>query len=138
FAGSGAGSNPAPATTPPARATPTVVGGSNVRAIASGATVTALKPVTAELREEAVAFKRDYEERAKELAEEIADENHPDLFEDEAEGSETTALFSDKAQADAAAAKTEAKKVEAERRVKAMMQGYTGSMCSECQNFTMV
>ena len=72
------------------------------------------------------------------MAEEIAAENHPDLFEPEAEGSATTALFSDKAQADAAAAKSEAKKVEAERRVKAMMQGYTGNMCSECQNFTMV
>jgi ribonucleoside-diphosphate reductase alpha chain len=108
-----------------------------VRAIASGATVTALKPAL-ELREEAVAFKRDYEERAKELAEEIADDNHPDLFiEDEGE-SPTTALFSDKAEADAASAKTEAKALAAERRQQSLMQGYTGNMCSECQNYTMV
>ncbi|GLS29429.1 ribonucleoside-diphosphate reductase class II [Mesorhizobium albiziae] len=122
----------------PQRAAPTAFSGSNVRAISSGATVTALKPVVTELSEGATAFKRDYEERAKELAEEIAEENHPDLFEDETEGSATTALFSDKAQADAAAAKAEAKALAAERRAKAVMQGYTGNMCSECQNFTMV
>ena len=51
---------------------------------------------------------------------------------------QATALFSDKAAADAATAKTEAKKVEAERRARSIMQGYTGNMCSECQNFTMV
>ena len=118
----------------PLRAAPTAASGSNVRAISSGATVTALKPVVTELSEGATAFKRDYEERAKELAEEIAEENHPDLFEEETEASPTTALFSDKAQADASAAKALA----AERRAKAVMQGYTGNMCSECQNFTMV
>ena len=115
------------------RAAPTAAGGSNVRAISTGATVTALKPLTAEQREDATAYKRDYEERAKELAEEIAEDNHPDLFEEE-EVSPTTARFSDKAQADASAAKALA----AERRAKAVMQGYTGNMCSECQNFTMV
>ena len=31
-----------------------------------------------------------------------------------------------------------AKALEASRRQKAIMQGYTGNMCSECQNFTMV
>ena len=105
---------------PPARAAPTAFAGSNVLA---------LKPAS----DDALAYKRDYEERAKELAEEIADENLPDLFESE-EPSDTTALFSDKAQADASAAKALA----AERRAKAVMQGYTGNMCSECQNFTMV
>jgi ribonucleoside-diphosphate reductase alpha chain len=104
----------------PARAAPTAFAGSNVLA---------LKPAS----DDALAYKRDYEERAKELAEEIADENLPDLFESE-EPSDTTALFSDKAQADASAAKALA----AERRAKAVMQGYTGNMCSECQNFTMV
>jgi ribonucleoside-diphosphate reductase alpha chain len=105
-----------------------------VRALAGGgATVTALKPAVSALAEEATAFKRDYEERAKELAEEIAEENLPDLFESD-EPSPATALFSDKADADAAAAKA----LEASRRQKAIMQGYTGNMCSECQNFTMV
>lgn len=32
----------------------------------------------------------------------------------------------------------DAKKISADRRMKAMMQGYTGDMCTECQNFTMV
>ena len=112
----------------PVRAAPVAAGSSNVRALA---TVTALKPLSSELREEATAFKRDYEERANELAEEIAEEDAPDLFD---QPSATTALFSDKAQADASAAKALA----AERRQQALMQGYTGNMCSECQNFTMV
>jgi ribonucleoside-diphosphate reductase alpha chain len=95
----------------------------------SGSNVLSLKPAS----EDTLAYKRDYEERSKGLAEEIADENPPDLFESN-EPSETTALFSDKAQADASAAKA----VAASRRQKAIMQGYTGNMCSECQNFTMV
>jgi ribonucleoside-diphosphate reductase alpha chain len=53
-----------------------------------------------------------------------------------------TELFSDKAAADAASARAEsansAKKIEADRRIKSMMQGYTGDSCTECQNFTMV
>ncbi|WP_176083457.1 vitamin B12-dependent ribonucleotide reductase [Martelella sp. HB161492] len=77
---------------------------------------------------EIVSFRRDYEERAEELAEEIAEEAD----------SEATELFSDKAAADAATAKAEAKKLEHERRARAIVQGYTGNMCSECQNFTMV
>ena len=39
---------------------------------------------------------------------------------------------------DDGAAKAEAKKVENDRRAKAIMQGYTGNSCPECQNFTMV
>lgn len=67
----------------------------------------------------AVAFKREYEERAEELAIEI--EMEETLFTDEA--AETAA---------------NAKKLEAVRRAKSIMQGYTGNMCTECQNFTMV
>jgi ribonucleoside-diphosphate reductase alpha chain len=114
----------------PARAAPVATSASNLRSI-SGGTVTALKPLSSELREEITAFKRDYEERANELAEDIAEEDASDLFD---QPSPTTALFTDKAQADASAAKALA----AERRQQAMMQGYTGNMCSECQNFTMV
>ncbi|EDQ33381.1 ribonucleoside-diphosphate reductase, adenosylcobalamin-dependent [Hoeflea phototrophica DFL-43] len=73
--------------------------------------------------EGATAFKRDYEERAEELAAEIEIEE---------------TLFSDEAAEDAATAKADAKKLEADRRAKSIMQGYTGNMCSECQNFTMV
>jgi ribonucleoside-diphosphate reductase alpha chain len=107
----------------PARAAPTA--GSNVRAISAGAT--ALKPV--ESREEATAFKRGYEERARELAEEAEDD---EAFATDA--SPASALFTDAAAKESA----EAKALAAERRAKAVMQGYTGNSCSECQNFTMV
>jgi len=133
--GFGGGTAPS-GTAAPARAAP-------VRAIAAGATVTALKPALAGLQEEAVAFKRDYEDRARELAEEavsdavtdVSDAAEGDISADAAEGENVaTALFSDKAAADAASAKALA----AERRQMSMMQGYTGNSCSECQNFTMV
>jgi ribonucleoside-diphosphate reductase alpha chain len=104
----------------PARTAPTAFAGSNVLA---------LKPSS----DEAQAYKRDYEERAKELAEDIEGENPPDLFESDAP-SPATELFSDKAEADAAAAKA----VAAARRQQSLMQGYTGNECSECHNFTMV
>ena len=98
-------------------------GSAPVRAVSGAAAVAvAAKSNVLELREESTAFKRDYEERAKE-------------FEDEAEMEE---LFSDDAQNEAEAAKAEAKKVENDRRAKAIMQGYTGNSCPECQNFTMV
>ncbi|MCY1533568.1 hypothetical protein D9M68_689040 [compost metagenome] len=90
-----------------------------------------IETTTAIATSEIVAFKRDYEERAAELAEEIAEETAETV-------TEVTALFSDKAAAEAASAKTDAKKVEAERRARSIMQGYTGNMCTECQNFTMV
>jgi ribonucleoside-diphosphate reductase alpha chain len=127
---------------PPVRSAPTALG-SNAHAVSrpasafSGSNVLSLATAgaTALKNEEAVAFKRDYEERAAEFAEEIEADSPPDLFDS---ASSTTALFTDKAQADAAAAKTEAKKLEADRRARSIMQGYTGNMCSECSNFTMV
>nr|WP_295462125.1 vitamin B12-dependent ribonucleotide reductase [Mesorhizobium sp.] len=112
----------------PARIAPTA--GSNVRAIASVATVTALKPLTAEIRDEALAYKRDYEERSKELAEEMA-------LEDRAADA-ASALFTDAATRAAEEAKADAKALANDRRIKSMLQGYTGNACSECQNFTMV
>lgn len=122
--GTGERSEPKSASTAaPARAS----AGASVTSI-SGNAVRKLEPAIAAATSEVVAFKRDYEERAVELAEEIAEEAEQ----------EVTALFSDKAAAEAAAAKSEAKKVEAERRARSIMQGYTGNMCSECQNFTMV
>ncbi|MGI6852512.1 vitamin B12-dependent ribonucleotide reductase [Mesorhizobium sp. 1B3] len=121
--GMAGGAAPSPA---PARAATTAYSGSNIRSISSGATVTALKPVYAGLQEEATAFKRDYEERAKELTKDIAVEAE--------EASAANALFTDAAGKEA----SEAKALAAERRSRAIMQGYTGNMCSECQNFTMV
>ncbi len=35
-------------------------------------------------------------------------------------------------------ARADSQNVEADRRAKAIMQGYTGDTCSECSNFTMV
>jgi ribonucleoside-diphosphate reductase alpha chain len=74
--------------------------------------------------EEETSFKRDYEERAKHFVEEIEVE----------EESPVTVLFTDAAASHAAGAK----KVEADQRAKARMQGYTGISSGECQNYTMV
>ncbi|MGE0499440.1 MAG: vitamin B12-dependent ribonucleotide reductase [Rhizobiaceae bacterium] len=111
----------------PARSAPTAFGGAG-----RGATVTALKPAIAELREEATAFRRDYEERAKEMAEDEAF----DVSADDAEGRAgfTAGLFSDAAVREAA----DAKALAAQRRQQSIMRGYTGNECSECHNFTMV
>ncbi len=105
--------------------------GSAPRASASGgATVTAIGAATARKLDAetgvVTAFRRDYEERAKELAEEAAIEEQLETAADE--------LFTEMAAKEAA----DAKALAAERRVQAMMQGYTGNMCTECQNFTMV
>ncbi|WP_432283718.1 vitamin B12-dependent ribonucleotide reductase [Aminobacter sp. BA135] len=115
----GAGNDPkGSATAAPARATPvTAFSGSNVLSLAPKAAISA---------EESTAYKRDYEERAKELTEEITVE--------ETEETVTTSLFTDAAAQEA----SDAKKVAADRRAKSMLQGYTGNSCSECQNFTMV
>ncbi|MBH9975310.1 MULTISPECIES: vitamin B12-dependent ribonucleotide reductase [Bartonella] len=64
----------------------------------------------------------------------------PDLSEEE---NKINNLFdadtSDEAKAEEMANEVaEAKKLASDRRKQAMMQGYTGDMCSECQNFTMV
>ncbi len=78
--------------------------------------------------EGATALKREFEEQATPAPQQ--------------ENQAATELFSDKAAADAASARAEttnaAKKLEADRRIKSMMQGYTGDSCTECQNFTMV
>ena len=97
---------------------------SNVRSISTtqpGATITALKPLSAEKSQEATAFKRDYED----LAEEIASEEKQTF---------TTGLFTEEENKVA----SQAKALASERRQQSLMQGYTGNSCSECQNFTMV
>ena len=115
--------------------------GSNVHPIPISHAATALKPVVSEQPQELIAFKRDYEERAKELVEDIAfDEEWTadalDQAQPAAQPASGTArdLFTEAAAREAA----EAKALAAERRQQALMQGYTGNMCSECQNFTMV
>ncbi|MEQ1942780.1 vitamin B12-dependent ribonucleotide reductase [Mesorhizobium sp. VNQ89] len=103
----------------PTRSAPTAFAGSNVRSLQTAA-AHAIRPES----DGAVAFKRDYEERAAELAEDIAEE----------EADATSALFTDTAAQEAADAKALAN----DRRAKSLLQGYTGNSCSECQNFTMV
>jgi ribonucleoside-diphosphate reductase alpha chain len=118
FAGSQAG------TGQPVRSAPVAFSGSNVRALSSASANAGLALKPALVSEGATAFKRDYEERARELTEEaVEDETSP-----------ASALFTDTA-AEAAA---EAKKLASQRRQQSLMQGYTGNECSECHNFTMV
>ncbi|GAA4524010.1 vitamin B12-dependent ribonucleotide reductase [Chelativorans composti] len=90
---------------------------SNVHAFSSTSvtTVTALKNVTS-LSEEPAAFLRQPQPQPQPAAETV------------------NTLFTDKAAEEAA----QAKQMESQRRQQAIMQGYTGSMCMECQNFTMV
>ena len=110
----------------PTRSAPTAFSGSNVLALTSASAHAAQR--SAPDTEGATAFRRDYEERARELVEEAVEAEAAD------EASPAAALFTDAASREAA----EAKALEASRRQKAIMQGYTGNMCSECQNFTMV
>ncbi|WP_374846121.1 vitamin B12-dependent ribonucleotide reductase [Brucella ciceri] len=101
---------------------------SNVTALKS-TTPAGNRPATIGLvTDGATAFKREFEEQPAPAQQQ--------------ESTSATELFSDKAAADAASARAEsanaAKKLEADRRIKSMMQGYTGDSCTECQNFTMV
>ncbi|UXN07596.1 vitamin B12-dependent ribonucleotide reductase [Bartonella sp. HY761] len=113
---------------------------SNVAPISANSNVTTLKPAntinvvsssqpTALSSDGATAFKHDF---APEISEEAIDEFEIDsLFNDD----EISNALSIK---DTEAQQAETKKKTASRRIQAMMQGYTGDMCSECQNFTMV
>lgn len=105
----------------PMGSSPVGSGGSKFTAI-SGGVALATNTVTGSETEEVIAFKRDYEERAKQLSREVELEDGDKLF-DEAPNAQ---------------AAPDASKVEADRRAKAIMQGYTGDTCSECSNFTMV
>src|SRR5262245_1086478 len=100
----------------PVRSVPTAISGSsNVRAISTGATVTALKPLVSEVQEESTAFKRDYEQRER-AGRLIERQGVTESSEDAASG-----LFTDAAAIEA----SEAKALAAERRSRAIMQGYT-------------
>ena len=116
----------------PARATAPKASNANVTAIASASgktsLATAAKPV-GELFEEASAFKRDYADRQADFQAETEADAAADQAKAEATG------LSPLAQKEAS---VDQKKLEADRRMKAMMQGYTGDMCPECSNFTMV
>ena len=109
----------------------------------SGANVLAMKATTVERTDEAAAYRRDYEERAKELAEDIATDetrNTPgDAAPDRrAVASIAVAVEGDLFTATATVQATDSKTVASERRQQAIMRGYTGNICAECSNFTMV
>jgi ribonucleoside-diphosphate reductase alpha chain len=106
----------------PARSVPTAFAGSNVLTLSSASAhaVQAARPSYDS--QGATAFKRDYEERAKELVEEIVEDE------------QAAGLFTDAATQEAA----EAKARTTVRRQQSIMRGYTGNECSECHNFTMV
>ncbi|MEM0899144.1 MAG: vitamin B12-dependent ribonucleotide reductase [Pseudomonadota bacterium] len=104
----------------------------------SGATVTAIAPAAnsnlglavaeqpvVALQEAQTAFKRDYEDAQAELQVEADADAAAEVAAAAATGLSTNTV-------------TDAKKLQADRRMRAMMQGYTGDMCSECSNFTMV
>jgi len=99
----------------PKTTTPTAFSGSNVRSINSASTSAALAMAPAFV-DGATAFKREFEEVAREQPE------------------EAEALFTEAAASEAA----DAKKLAAARRQQSLMQGYTGNECAECHNFTMV
>ncbi len=105
----------------------------NVTAIASatGGTGLALaaKPILA-LQEEATAFHRDYAERAAPFQAETSAEARIEANAQSAAAAAATGLSS--------SASVDAKRTETDRRMKAVLQGYTGDMCGECSNFTMV
>ncbi len=105
----------------PMGSSPVGSGGSNVTAI-SGGVALATNAVAGSEADDVIAFKRDYEERAKQLSREAELEAGDKLFDEDS----------------SAQSAPDASKVEADRRAKAIMQGYTGDTCSECSNFTMV
>ena len=106
------------ATAPKSTATPVI------RAISTG---TALKSAVQNLEavvsadSEPAAFRRGYEEQA-------------EPAKDDAAGAVAEAFANE----NAVKAAIEEKRLASERRQKAIMQGYTGNMCGECSNFTMV
>ncbi|MEQ8403000.1 MAG: vitamin B12-dependent ribonucleotide reductase [Roseitalea porphyridii] len=131
----------------PASGTPAGAANTNVTAIspgAGGSARAATAPVL-QLQEEASAFHRDYADRNAAF--------QADNRADSAAEAETDAQADRQAEAQAAAAAAtglspsathksadadDARQIEAERRMQAMMAGYTGDMCGECSNFTMV
>ncbi|MEL6921819.1 MAG: vitamin B12-dependent ribonucleotide reductase, partial [Pseudomonadota bacterium] len=98
--------------------------GATVTAIASAANTNAglavAEKAVLELQEEATAFKRDYEDRQADFKAET-----------EAETAAEAAAAAAAATGLATNSVTDAKKLEADRRMKSIMQGYTGDMCSE-------
>ncbi len=118
--------------TPARAAAPKASNVNRVTAVAAASAkttlATAAKPV-GELFEEASAFKRDYADRQADFQTETEADAAADQAKAEATG------LSPLAEKEAT---IDAKKLEADRRMKAMMQGYTGDMCPECSNFTMV
>ncbi|QBK32313.1 vitamin B12-dependent ribonucleotide reductase [Roseitalea porphyridii] len=127
----------------PASGTPAGAANTNVTAIspgAGGSARAATAPVL-QLQEEASAFHRDYADRnaafqADNRADSATEAEADAQAEAQAAAAAATGLSPSATHTSADA--DDAKQIEAERRMQAMMQGYTGDMCGECSNFTMV
>ncbi|MBO6745215.1 MAG: vitamin B12-dependent ribonucleotide reductase [Roseitalea sp.] len=119
---------------------PAGAGTSNVTAISSGAALATAQNPVLEQQQEVSAFHRDYAERAETFKAETQADAHADAQADrqaeaQAAAAAATGLSPNTAKKPDA---DDAKQIAAERRMKAVMQGYTGDMCGECSNFTMV
>ncbi|WP_306118221.1 MULTISPECIES: vitamin B12-dependent ribonucleotide reductase [unclassified Roseitalea] len=126
----------------PGAGAPAGAANTNVTAIAPGAggTARAATAPVLQLQEEATAFHRDFAERAvparPEPAESAAEGEADAQAEAQAAAAAATGLSPSATHRSADA--DDARQLEAERRMQAMMAGYTGDMCGECSNFTMV
>jgi len=108
---------------------------SNVTTLKPVISINAVAGIQALDTDGATAFKHDYEKKA--LEESIEEALEKSLINELfiAEAIKEKEAETHNAERDDQAA---IKKRNADRRIQAMMQGYTGDMCSECQNFTMV
>ncbi len=116
-------------------ATPAPQTVSNVTTLKAASTIavsvaTQSKPSAGLATDGATAFKRDFNQNLQPapVLEEVT-VKEASIFTDAA--AEEVAKMKE-------AAAVDAKKLEADRRMKSLMQGYTGDSCTECQNFTMV
>lgn len=109
---------------------------SNVTALKSVLSINAVAARQKLDTDGATAFKRDYDKKSLEESIEEALETSliSELFAEDAPKKKTEAEPARMWQDERAGAK----KRNTSRRMQAMMQGYTGDMCMECQNFTMV
>jgi len=104
----------------------------------------ALKASPTERATEAAQYREEYAERAKELAEDIAFDESADGRGLESRARATTSYGADSNVATTTRdlfpeqSETDLKETEARRRQQAILRGYTGNICLECSNFTMV
>ncbi|MFC0191412.1 vitamin B12-dependent ribonucleotide reductase [Aureimonas pseudogalii] len=125
-----AGAAPA-APAPKPTVTPVMAAPTALATVSRSAAPTALAPRAGGAGNQAAAFKRDYESAPLAEPAPVADVSP-------AQGLFDSPLAFPASDRDVSRVETAPKATSAERRVQAMMKGYTGDSCSECSNFTMV